>query len=120
MRGRYVFGGRFERHLNIVTERRHVKGVTERREQRRDGIRRKQRRRAATQVERFETVLRRTPGRRPGVSRADHLQFPEYRFHILPGWDALPDRDREIAIGAAAHAEGDVEVEVGHEQKLIA
>src|SRR5207302_4960242 len=32
--------------------------------------------------------------------------------------DALPDRDRKVTIGAAAHAKGDVEVEVGHEEKL--
>src|SRR2546425_7909035 len=37
----------------------------------------------------------------------------------LPIWDALADRDGEVAVGAAAAAEGDVEIEMAHDENLM-
>src|SRR5256885_15261158 len=56
-------------------------------------------------------------GRAPGVSQ--HApQFLKHRIHILPRGDTLAHRDGKVAIGAAACAEGDVEIEVAHRPKL--
>src|SRR2546425_16785 len=83
------------------------RSVEERREKRGERVRREQRRSAAAEVEGFEIP-------RPGVSRTDEVELAEHLRHVLPRRDALADRDGEVAVRAAAAAEGDVNVEMLH------
>ena len=54
------------------------------------------------------------PGLRPGVSPPwrvpKQVKLPEYGVYILGSRHVLADGDREVAVGAAADAEGDVDV----------
>src|SRR5438445_5461083 len=112
---RYVLWIGFQRHFQGVTRRRSAKYVKQRREQGRDGLGREQRRRTAAQVDGFQTLA----GLAPGVSRAYGRQLSKHRLHVLPRRDTLAHRDGEVAVGAAALAEGDMDVEVAHEQNLV-
>src|SRR6266852_8921705 len=111
---RYVLWIGFQRHCQGVMRRRSAKYVKQRREQGRDGLGREQRRRTAAQVDGFQTLATVIPGLAPGVSRAYRRQLSKHRLHVLPRRDALAHRDGEVAVGAAALAEGDVDVEVLH------
>ena len=48
------------------------------------------------------------------IDVAGGLKLLEDRVQVLARWDAPAHRDGEVAVGAAALAEGDVDVEVGH------
>src|SRR5207245_8836677 len=109
-----VFGVRVERDFDDVTRRRSTKDVKHRREQGRDRVGGEKRRSATAEVEGVQTLATETPGLAPGVSRAYSPQFPEPGIHVRSRRDVLAHRDGEIAVGAAALAEGDMEVEVGH------
>src|SRR2546426_10599810 len=115
---RHVFGVGFDRDFDGVTQRRSTEGVEQRREQSRDRLGRQEGRSAAAEVEGFQTLTTEIPGLAPGVSRTDDRQLPEDSVHVLPRRDALAHRDGEIAVGAAALAEGHVEVEVAHGENL--
>src|SRR5207245_5605447 len=78
-----------------------------------------QRRSSAAQLAGFHTLVTMIPGLAPGVSRAYSRQLPEDGIHVLSRRDVLAHRDGEIAVGAAALAEGDMDVEVAHEQNLV-
>src|SRR3989441_11762631 len=89
------------------------------RSQGRDRVGGEKRRSATAEVEGVQTLVTEIPGLAPEVSRAYSRQFPEHGVHVLLRRDVLAHRDGEIAVGAAALAEGDMEVEVGHEQNLV-
>src|SRR6184192_2196685 len=56
------------------------------------------------------------PGLAPGVSQP-LSQLLNNCIHVLPRRDALAHGDREVAVRAAAPAEGDVEINVTHAEK---
>src|SRR6266699_527966 len=101
-------------HIFRIGLQRHFNGVTRRREEERDRLGRQKRWRAAAEVEGVQAAFFGLPGLAPGVSCPKEFQFLQYRVHILPRRDALAHRDGEVAVGAAALAEGDMQVEVLH------
>src|SRR5947199_1080377 len=118
MFGLHVLGVGLHRYLNGVTRRRRAEGVTQRRNKGCQQIWRKQRRGTPTQVEGFETVRLGFPGLGPGVSKSSERDLLQHGLNVLLGRNALSNCDREVAVRAAAHTEGDVEVEVAHAEKL--
>src|SRR2546426_707541 len=115
---RYVLWIGFQRHFQGVPGRRSAKYVKQRREQGRDGLGREQRRRPAAQVDGFQPLATAPPGPAPGVSRAYSRQLSKHRLHVLPRRDTLAHRDGEVAVGAAALAEGDMQIDVPHDGNL--
>src|SRR5437879_11240686 len=112
--GRHVFGIGFKRNFGGVETRHGRTGVEESCEQRREGVGRKERGSSAAQVETLKGLGVNAPGRASG----DDIELFQHSIHVLFGRDTLAYRYGEVAVGAAAPAEGDVDVEVAHGGKV--